>query len=48
MDKWQVVKTKTGDKLSFYYGVKTTGIVCLPSCKSKLPLRFLQLFSVLL
>ena len=23
----------------FYYGVKTTGIYCRPSCKSKLPKR---------
>lgn len=38
--KWQAVKNNdsTADG-KFYYGVKTTGVFCLPSCKSKLPLE---------
>lgn len=39
-ERWNAVKNN--DKSyegKFYYGVKTTGIFCLPSCKSKLPLR---------
>ena len=38
--RWTAVKNNdpaAEDK--FYYGVKTTGIFCLPSCKSKLPLK---------
>lgn len=38
--RWTAVKenSRKSDG-TFYYGVKTTGIFCLPSCKSKLPLR---------
>ncbi|HBF36041.1 MAG TPA: AraC family transcriptional regulator [Firmicutes bacterium] len=39
-EKWQAVlecdETFDGQ---FYYGVKTTGVFCRPSCKSKTPLR---------
>lgn len=38
--RWTAVKNNdsTADGV-FYYAVKTTGIFCLPSCKSKLPLE---------
>jgi AraC family transcriptional regulator, regulatory protein of adaptative response / methylphosphotriester-DNA alkyltransferase methyltransferase len=39
-EKWEAVikcdKTYDGQ---FFYGVKTTGIFCKPSCSSKTPLR---------
>lgn len=39
-DEWQAIMTcdQSFDGV-FYYGVKTTGIFCLPSCKSPNPLR---------
>lgn len=39
-EKWEAVRhcDQTFDG-RFYYGVKTTGIFCRPSCKSKTPLR---------
>ncbi len=44
-DRWTAVKDNdsTADG-TFYYGVKTTAIFCLPSCKSKLPLKKNVLF----
>lgn len=40
MTKWIAVQNNdsTADG-KFYYGVRTTRIFCLPSCKSKLPLK---------
>ncbi|WP_312561889.1 Ada metal-binding domain-containing protein, partial [Anaerospora sp.] len=39
-EKWNAVVQcdSTYDRV-FWYGVKTTGIFCRPSCKSKVPLR---------
>lgn len=38
--KWQAIKTNDASYDGvFYYGVKSTGIFCRPSCKSKVPLR---------
>ncbi|MBK1813124.1 methylphosphotriester-DNA--protein-cysteine methyltransferase family protein [Clostridium sp. YIM B02505] len=39
-EKWQAVIScdRKYDGL-FFYGVKTTGIFCIPSCKSKTPIR---------
>jgi len=39
-EKWQAVVScsKSYDGL-FFYGVKTTGILCRPSCRTKTPLR---------
>ena len=39
-EKWQAVVScdKNYDGI-FYYGVKTTGIFCRPSCKSKTPIK---------
>jgi AraC family transcriptional regulator of adaptative response / methylphosphotriester-DNA alkyltransferase methyltransferase len=39
-EKWQAVVScdKRYDGI-FFYGVKTTGIFCKPSCKSKTPVR---------
>lgn len=42
MDIQKLYAVKSNDKTfdgKFFYGVKTTGIFCLPSCKSKLPLE---------
>jgi len=37
---WEACKNNNGYyDGAFYYGVKTTGIFCRPSCKSKLPKR---------
>ena len=40
MEKWQAVESCDSkyDGM-FFYGVKTTGIFCRPSCKSKTPIR---------
>lgn len=39
-EKWDaVVKCDSTYDGLFFYGVKTTGIFCRPSCKSKEPLR---------
>ena len=39
-EKWDaVVQCDSSYDGQFYYGVKTTGIFCRPSCKSKTPLR---------
>ncbi|MDD7793370.1 bifunctional transcriptional activator/DNA repair enzyme AdaA [Clostridium sp. 'White wine YQ'] len=39
-EKWNaVINNDENYDGVFYYGVKTTGIVCKPSCKSKEPLR---------
>jgi AraC family transcriptional regulator, regulatory protein of adaptative response / methylated-DNA-[protein]-cysteine methyltransferase len=36
--KYKIVETKNNtDNLSFFYGVKTTGIFCKPKCSSRLP-----------
>ena len=54
-DKWQATEScdKSYDGL-FFYGVKTTGIFCRPSCNSKTPnqenvnyLRELKMLKVL-
>lgn len=38
--KWAAVENNDSSfDGKFYYGVKTTGIFCLPSCKSKVPLK---------
>ncbi|MDF2571462.1 MAG: AraC family transcriptional regulator [Sporomusa sp.] len=39
-DKWQAVIScdESSDGL-FFYGVKTTGVFCRPSCRSRTPLR---------
>jgi len=39
-NKWEAIRTRdvTYDGV-FWYGVKSTGIFCVPSCKSKLPFR---------
>lgn len=38
--KWQAVKNNDASKDGlFYYAVKTTGVFCRPSCKSRLPKR---------
>ncbi len=38
--RWQIVKTKNpGFDGAFYFGVRTTGIFCKPSCASRLPKR---------
>lgn len=44
-EKWQAIKgcIKDYDGL-FFYGVKTTGIFCRPSCKAKTPIRENVLF----
>lgn len=44
-DKWKAVINcdKSYDGV-FYYGVKTTGIFCRPSCKAKAPLKDNTLF----
>jgi len=39
-EKWQAVVSCDGSYDGmFFYGVKTTGIFCRPSCKSKTPVR---------
>ena len=39
-EKWQAVVSCDGSYDGmFFYGVKTTGIFCKPSCKSKTPVR---------
>lgn len=39
-DRWQaVIKSDSSCDGLFFYGVKTTGIFCRPSCKAKTPLR---------
>lgn len=40
MEKWQAVASCDSkyDGM-FFYGVKTTGIFCRPSCKSRTPIR---------
>lgn len=39
-EKWQaVVSCNSRYDGTFFYGVKTTGIFCKPSCKSKTPVR---------
>ncbi len=39
-EKWQaVLHNDAGYDGTFFYGVKTTGIYCRPSCKSKAPKR---------
>lgn len=39
-DKWQAVVNGDQDcDGMFFYGVKTTGVFCRPSCKAKIPLR---------
>jgi len=39
-DKWEaVVQCDSSYDGMFFYGVKTTGVFCRPSCKSKEPLR---------
>lgn len=39
-EKWEaVIHCDEGYDGKFFYGVKTTGIFCKPSCKSKTPLR---------
>jgi AraC family transcriptional regulator, regulatory protein of adaptative response / methylphosphotriester-DNA alkyltransferase methyltransferase len=39
-EKWEaVVKCDKSYDGQFFYGVKTTGIFCKPSCRSKTPLR---------
>ncbi len=38
--QWQAVRTKNNDFDGiFYFGVRTTGIFCRPSCSSKTPKR---------
>jgi AraC family transcriptional regulator of adaptative response / methylphosphotriester-DNA alkyltransferase methyltransferase len=40
IEKWQaVISCDSNYDGIFFYGVKTTGIFCRPSCKSKTPLR---------
>ncbi len=44
-EKWQAINRNNADyDGQFYYGVKTTGIFCRPSCKSKPPLASNTLF----
>ncbi len=44
-EKWQAINHNDADyDGQFYYGVKTTGIFCRPSCKSKPPLQPNTLF----
>jgi len=44
-EKWQAINhNDAGYDGRFYYGVKTTGIFCRPSCKSKSPLQANTLF----
>jgi AraC family transcriptional regulator of adaptative response / methylphosphotriester-DNA alkyltransferase methyltransferase len=44
-EKWQAINLNNADyDGQFYYGVKTTGIFCRPSCKSKPPLQPNTLF----
>ena len=44
-EKWQAINHNNADyDGQFYYGVKTTGIFCRPSCKSKPPLAPNTLF----
>lgn len=39
-EKWKaVISSDSAYDGVFYYGVKTTGILCRPSCKSKVPKR---------
>ncbi|WP_040948849.1 bifunctional transcriptional activator/DNA repair enzyme AdaA [Gorillibacterium massiliense] len=39
-EKWRAIVTcDAASDGAFYYGVKTTGIFCRPSCKSKEPIR---------
>jgi methylphosphotriester-DNA--protein-cysteine methyltransferase len=45
MEKWQaVVSCDSKYDGMFLYGVKTTGIFCRPSCKSKTPIRANAIF----
>jgi AraC family transcriptional regulator of adaptative response/methylated-DNA-[protein]-cysteine methyltransferase len=40
IEKWEaVIQNDSAYDGQFYYGVKTTGVFCNPSCKSKPPLR---------
>lgn len=40
-EKWKVIVQRSSNYDDiFFYGVKTTGIVCKPSCKSKNPKRY--------
>ncbi|WP_026478367.1 bifunctional transcriptional activator/DNA repair enzyme AdaA [Alkaliphilus transvaalensis] len=44
-EKWEAVKeSKKAYDGKFFYGVKTTGIFCRPSCRAKTPLRDNVLF----